>query len=279
MASGGAQSQKVAITNVRVFDGERIGTTTTVYIDNGLVSDAIDGAETFDGGGGILMPGFFDAHIHLCTQAEQRELARHGVTTALDMATWSLSTIDALRGLPGVSDFRTAGKAASGPGSIHSAILPIPDDCLLQSHEDAERFVQERLSENVDYIKIIADVPGPDQIVMDTIVNAAHRHGRLVVAHAANYHPFQMAQDAGVDVVTHCPCDQALNDQDCARMVRDGRIAVPTLTMMEATTRGLALIAALKMLFWRPSVVLGIAKARRKAPRTGQQDYKTHGIR
>ena len=50
-------------------------------------------------------------------------MARHGVTTALDMATWSQSTIEAIRGLSGVTDFRTAGKAASAPGSVSITIL------------------------------------------------------------------------------------------------------------------------------------------------------------
>ncbi|KAK4946358.1 hypothetical protein LTR10_014556 [Elasticomyces elasticus] len=273
MASRGSHPQQVAINNVRVFDGVGIGTPTTVYIDNGLISEVIDDADFLDGENGILVPGFIDAHIHLCTEVEQREMARHGVTTALDMATWSQLTIEALRGLSGVTDFRTAGKAASAPGSIHSAILPVPAECLLTKPEQAQQFVQARLAENVDYIKIVADIPGPDQAVMDAVVTEAHKVGKLVVAHAADYHPFKMAQEARVDIVTHCPCDQALNDEDCARMVQDGRVCVPTLTMMEATTSASALPALLRM-FSRPWVILEIARAKRKAPRSGKREYK-----
>ncbi|KAI1610031.1 amidohydrolase [Exophiala viscosa] len=191
--------------NVRVFDGKSVGTPTTIHIDNGLISEATDGADVFDGENGILMPGFIDAHIHLCTEAEQRDMARYGVTTALDMAT-------CLR----------AGKAAASPGSIHSAILPVP----AESH----RFVQDRLAENA---------------VMDAVVIEAHKMGKL------------MAQDAGVDIVTHCPY--------CARMVEDGRIC--------ATTGASALPALLKM-FSRPWVILDIVKAKRNAPRTGKREYK-----
>ncbi len=42
-----------------------------------------------------------------------------------------------------------------------------------------------------------------------------------------------MAQEAQVDVVTHAPLDQALDEAAVVRMVNENRISVPTLTMME----------------------------------------------
>lgn len=43
-----------------------------------------------------------------------------------------------------------------------------------------------------------------------------------------------MAQEAQADVITHAPLDAALGKAAVARMRADGRIIVPTLTMMEA---------------------------------------------
>ncbi|GFE13402.1 hypothetical protein Sgleb_14490 [Streptomyces glebosus] len=45
---------------------------------------------------------------------------------------------------------------------------------------------------------------------------------------------YTMAQEAGADVITHVPLDRALDDEAVNRMAADGRIAVPTLSMMEA---------------------------------------------
>jgi imidazolonepropionase-like amidohydrolase len=47
-----------------------------------------------------------------------------------------------------------------------------------------------------------------------------------------------MAQEAGADVLTHAPLDRALDEAAVARMADDGRIVVPTLSMMEAIVEG-----------------------------------------
>ena len=58
-----------AITNVRVFDGERPGELTTVMIDDGVIvasrpEDDGSGGDVIDGGGGTLLPGLIDTHVH-----------------------------------------------------------------------------------------------------------------------------------------------------------------------------------------------------------------------
>ncbi|WP_410676849.1 hypothetical protein [Amycolatopsis sp. cmx-4-68] len=73
---------KTALTGVRVFDGARLTESTTVVIDGAVIgSDATD-AEIVDGTGATLLPGLFDAHVHLLTPDDLRALAAHGVTTA-----------------------------------------------------------------------------------------------------------------------------------------------------------------------------------------------------
>jgi imidazolonepropionase-like amidohydrolase len=47
-----------------------------------------------------------------------------------------------------------------------------------------------------------------------------------------------------VDVLTHVPLDQALDEASVARMAADGRILIPTLTMMETLVSRLGLPAA-----------------------------------
>ncbi|MEJ5945630.1 amidohydrolase family protein [Pseudokineococcus basanitobsidens] len=69
----------------------------------------------------------------------------------------------------------------------------------------------------------------------------AHARGRRVVAHATTTGTVVAAQQAGVDVVTHAPLDAPLEPDDASRMALEGRLAVPTLTMMEATARNLGL--------------------------------------
>jgi imidazolonepropionase-like amidohydrolase len=232
-----SDTRKVALKNVRVFDGERIREPSTVVIDGGLIGkpDDIENAEIIDGQCCVLLPGLIDAHVHLHGEENLIQLASHGVTTALDMAN-DLKRYEALRARKGLTDVRSALTAATSPGSMHSkmfAQMGIPEHELVSNPEEAQNFVARRVAEGSDYIKVIADVPGPDQASLNALVAAAHANGKLAIAHASRYTPCQMAQEAGVDVLTHAPVDKAFEKADVDRMLTDKRIIVPTLILME----------------------------------------------
>jgi imidazolonepropionase-like amidohydrolase len=211
-------TRKIALTNVRVFDGQLIREPSTVVIDGELIGTDSEGAEVIDGNGGVLLPGLIDAHVHLENEDSLRQLSKFGVTTGLDMATWPQSKLNNLRNRVGMTDIRSPGVPATSPGSIHSCLLPIPTDELVANPEDAKNYIAKRIAEGVDYIKVVCDVPGPDQATLNVLVTEAHKHKKLVIAHAAAFHPFAMAQDAGADVITHAPRDKALDDEAASRM-------------------------------------------------------------
>lgn len=229
-------STATLLADVRIFDGHTLGEPTSLVIDGGLIGGDPAGARVVEGGGGVLLPGLIDAHVHLRRVEDLEQLRRFGVTTALDMACWPPQLVDSLRGRPGLPDIRSAGASATSPGSVHSRMPGYPRTGLVTGPADAARFVAERVAERSDYIKVIADVPGPDQATLDALVAAGHAHGKLVVAHAASFAAVAMAQRAGTDVITHVPLDRALDDAAVTLAVAQGRIAVPTLSMMEAIT-------------------------------------------
>lgn len=271
-----SESQSFNINNVRVFDGHDLSAPKTVSVSGGVIAASpAKGAQDIDGEGGILIPGLIDAHIHLNTAHELQTMARYGVTTGLDMATWPPAKISANRDQQHASDFRTAGAPATSAGSMHTAILPLAKTSLVESPEDAVRFVQERVQEGVDYIKVIADDPGPDQATLNATVSEAHRHGKIVVAHASALHPFHMAQDARADVITHAPCDAALDDAASQRMARDNQISVPTLVMMKAITAPLS-ARGIFALLQHPTTVFRVVKAiqRKQHASPGKANYE-----
>ncbi|CAO3693259.1 unnamed protein product [Umbelopsis ramanniana] len=230
---------KIALTNVRVFDGQKILDPTTVVIDGEVIGFDPTGAIEQDCEGAILLPGLIDAHIHLSSIQDLKNMSSYGITTALDMATWPLELLTSLRNHKGVTDIRSAGFAASASGSTHSRFLPT--ESLVKNTDEAKEFVSKRVAEGSDYIKIICDIPGPEQDVVNTIAAEAHRHGKLTIAHAATVAPFEMAQIAKVDMITHIPLDKPLPKEYVDRMVADKCISVPTLVMMEgiANLRGI----------------------------------------
>lgn len=226
-------SNKIALTNVRVFDGACMREPSTVVIDGNVIGEDASGATKVDGHGAFLLPGLIDAHIHLNGVKSLEELRRHGVTTGLDMACWPPARVDALRGLKGHTDIRSAGIPATAPGTTHSRIPGFSKEAMLSTAKHAAKFVADRVAEGSDYIKVIADTPGPDQATLNAVVVAAHEHNKLVIAHASAFEPFRMAQEAKVDIVTHVPLDKPLDSDDVTRMTAEDRVVVPTLTMME----------------------------------------------
>jgi imidazolonepropionase-like amidohydrolase len=226
-------NRKVALTNVRVFDGWGLLEPATVVIDGDRIGVDSSGAEALDCGGGVLLPGLIDAHVHLQGVVSLEQLSSFGVTTALDMSNWPPALVDSLRGHTGLTDIRSAGISATSPGSGHSRMPGRPQDSLVPDPSAATQFVASRIAEGSDYIKIVADVPGPDQPTLNALVAAAHARGMLTVAHASKLAATQMAIEAGVDIVTHAPLDTALDADTVKRMLTRVRACAPTLAMME----------------------------------------------
>jgi hypothetical protein len=81
-----------AITDVRVFDGERVWPTATVVVESDRIAYVGESRPTelpdvvIDGQGMTLLPGLIDAHVHTrAPEADLRDALRFGVTTVLEM--------------------------------------------------------------------------------------------------------------------------------------------------------------------------------------------------
>jgi imidazolonepropionase-like amidohydrolase len=224
-----------AVTNVRVFDGQGLRPPATVVIGGDRIGTDPAGAQVIDGAGGVLLPGLIDAHAHVRDRDTLGRLAGFGVTTVLDMAGAPPALVDSLRAVPGLAGLLSAGTPAIAPGSLHASFPVIGERGLVKGPEQAGQFVADRVAEGSDYIKIVIGSPGADhdQATVDALVAAAHEHGKRAVAHASSCAAVAKAQHAGVDMLTHVPLDRALDEAAAEQMAADGRILIPTLTMME----------------------------------------------
>jgi 2-polyprenyl-6-methoxyphenol hydroxylase-like FAD-dependent oxidoreductase/imidazolonepropionase-like amidohydrolase len=174
-----------------------------------------------------------DQVVHLTDDATLTALARHGVTTALDMGSESAELVASQRGRPGVTDLRSSGASATSPASAHARRMGRARG-LVADPGEAKGYVARSAAEGADYIKVIIDLPGFDEPTVLALVEAAHGHGLRTIAHAATRDAVLLAQAAGVDVLTHAPLDRLLDDGDVRRTRAAEQVAVPTLTMMEA---------------------------------------------
>ncbi|GAB3570807.1 amidohydrolase family protein [Amycolatopsis endophytica] len=227
--------EAITIENVRIFDGTGLTPPGSVHLHGDrIVAEAVPGARTADGGGGALLPGLIDTHVHVGRRAELAACARWGVTTALDMAAPDPGATLPLRHLDGVTDLFSAGFPAVAPDSGPIAALGYPGEIAVCGPGSAEAFVARRVRDGVDYLKILVEdpgLPGAKALAPETVaalVRAAHDHGLRVVAHATTLGAYRLAVEAAVDVVTHVPMNAAVTADLAAQVA----VASPTLTMM-----------------------------------------------
>jgi len=157
-------AQQTAISNVRLFDGTKVIPHATVLIDGTRIVAAganvavPQDAKVIDGNGKTLLPGLIDSHTHVFPGSLERAL-RFGVTTELDMFT-SLRTLDPLRAeqkkgpVTSRADICSAGTLVTVAGGHGSEYFPIP---TFKSGDDPQAFVDARIAEGSDYIKLIVE--------------------------------------------------------------------------------------------------------------------------
>ena len=245
-------AQSVLFRNARVFDGERVSTNTDVLVRDGRIAalgralTAPAQTQVIDGTGKTLLPGFIDAHTHSWGDA-LRDALVFGVTSELDMFT-ETQLASAMRAE------QKAGKAAQradlfsagtlitvprGHGTQFGIAIP-----TITAPDSAQAFVDARLAEGSDYIKLVYDdgatygisFPTLSLETLRAVVAATHKRGKLAVVHVGTALGARQAIEAGADGLVHLFTD-TLASKDFAALVK-GRNAfvVPTLVVLKSIT-------------------------------------------
>lgn len=240
------------IRDVRVFDGRQVSEHRNVVIRDGAIvqvggSDlTVPGAEVIDGENRTLLPGLIDAHVHMPEDAEgaAAQALRLGVTTQLDMfnAGDRLKKVKDLESQDRVdlADVRTAGVGVTVAGG-HPTQLGGPSFPTIAGPDQAEAFVDARISEGSDYIKIIHDdgstwpwahkpVAMLDTATMRALVDAAHKKGKLAVVHVLAEKQAKEAIESGADGLAHLFLGETVSPDFAQLAARHKVFVIPTLT-------------------------------------------------
>lgn len=221
---------KIALVNVRVFDGYAVQPASTVYIDaDTIVADPTNIDQTIDGQGGILLPGLIDSHAHPATLADLEAFSSWGVTTVLNMACGDYTTCASLRDQRGLTSYYSAGWAAVGPGSAHAAAQQLPPGRLINSTTQVPDWVEAVFTNGSDFLKITAELNGPDQATQNALVLETHARGFQSMTHAADLVSYTTAILSRSDGLQHIPADGQLNSSLIAKMHAQHQYATPTL--------------------------------------------------
>lgn len=195
-----------------VIDGNRI-----VAVGRPEAFDLPPDVPAIDAGGGTVLPGLINAHVHYTAGADvRRAFLEAGVTTVCDLGT-SLHQLPLFH----QSHTRDGQPAARGltTGPILTAVGGYPGNmCPNHWHYEvadvaaARTAVDDLADQGVDLIKLALEpcdpctpVPVLTPAQVQAIVDAAHARGLLVRAHVRDAAQLETAVTAGVDAIEHVP--------------------------------------------------------------------------
>lgn len=240
------------IGNVHVFDGVASQPWRSVRVQDGLIVEIGDDiapgdGQYVDGGGGTLMPGWIDSHVHVF-DGDLAQALMFGVTTVMDlfcdpdrMARYRKDVAERMD----IAHFFSAGVGATAPGGHPSQMVdagvyqPFP---TVATPEDAEEFIDDRIRQGSDYIKIFfedgfcmggTDMPMLRADAAAALVAAARARGLKTLAHATTLEGATRAVDAGVTGLAHVFVDYVPEPSFIEQIVSKGIFVMPTFTPLD----------------------------------------------
>ncbi|WP_229425449.1 CIA30 family protein [Massilia sp. Se16.2.3] len=244
--SQAALAAATLVRDVRVFDGEKVHERRSVLFENGKIADADfrgaapAGSRIVEGAGRTLLPGLIDAHTHAFAFQELPVL--FGVTTQIDMFT-DIGMMKKAREEMAQgrrhdhADLFSAGTLVTAPhghGTQFGVAIP-----TITGPEQAQAFVDERIAEGSDFIKIVMEsgygFPSLDLATAKAVIEAAHRRGKLAVVHIGTEKDARAVLEAGADGLVHLFPAASADAQGLARLAASrGAFVIPTFTVLES---------------------------------------------
>jgi imidazolonepropionase-like amidohydrolase len=254
LASEFAYAEDFLVQHVRVFDGERIIARTSVLVRNGKIA-AIGthirppkGIRVIDGSGQTLLPGLIDAHTHIRSRRDLEKSLIFGVTSDLSMLMdLELANEEKAEQNAGKatdrSDLFSSGYSATAPGGHGTEYgLKFP---TLTGPQQAQAWVDDRIAEGSDYIKIIYENggdtghggrPSIDKTTLQALIVAAHARGKLAVVHIHSQQQATDAIEASADGLAHLFLfgGDTVDPKFVSLVGAHHAFVIPTLTVLES---------------------------------------------
>jgi len=156
----------LTITNVGLFNGEEDVGIVNIGINADSIAiitkDEINSENTIDGTGKYIIPGMVNAHVHAASVEELKEGYLYGILANLNMHTgledrernWKEMTRDSI----GFPTLYGSGHAATVPGGHPNQFSPNME--TINDSLSIEQWVDNRIANGADYIKIVRDNHG-----------------------------------------------------------------------------------------------------------------------
>ena len=245
-ASSFALAAPTLVKDVRVFDGKAVHERRSVLFEGPTIVDADyrgaapQGARIVEGAGRTLLPGLIDAHTHSFRWQELPVL--FGVTTQIDMFT-DLKLMQKAKqemaqgGHHDHADLFSAGTLVTAPNGHGTQFgVPIP---TITGPEQAQAFVDARIAEGSDFIKIVMGggygMQSIDLATAKAVIAAAHLRGKMAVVHIGNEKDARDVLEAGADGLVHLFPAASADAAGLARLAASrGAFVIPTFAVLES---------------------------------------------
>ena len=211
-------------------------------------------SEIIDGEGMWLIPGLIDLHVHIFHEAYipysiKGNMMSFAAVLAMNNLRSALQAgITTLRDVCSVDHLDLAMRSAIDRGQLFGPRLFVAGKgiCITGGHGSEQRgvvhevdspwevrkAVRAEVKAGVDFIKLLSshrtDYPEFSLEEIEAGVDEAHRLGRKVAIHAANFESVRMAAEAGVDTIEH---GSHVDERSAELMAEKGIVLVPTLMM------------------------------------------------
>ncbi|MCX6831792.1 MAG: CIA30 family protein, partial [candidate division Zixibacteria bacterium] len=197
-------------------------------------------AQVIGGSGKTLLPGLIDSHTHMFGTGLQQSL-QFGVTTDIDMFT-SVEFLKAMKAQqaagsnPDRADLVSSGTLATVPGG-HGTEYGVAIPTLVRP-EEAQAFVDARIAEGSDFIKIIYghgwQYASLDKPTLAALISAAHKRKKLAAVHIDTQQDASDAIESGADILAHVWYDREPAEALITLAQKHHVILIPTLTVINS---------------------------------------------
>lgn len=245
-------SASTLIQHVRVFDGERMLPARHVLIDQGKIINAnymgkiSAEMRVVDGKDRTLLPGLIDAHVHAYQDQDLPLL--FGVTSHIDM----FSAVDLMQGVkkrmaegknktaPDLFSAGTLATAPNGHGTEYGMTIE-----TLEKPEQAQAWVDKRVAEGSDFIKIVMEHGGAahtfnslDVATVQALIKASHARKKLAVVHISTVEDARAALAAGADGLIHLYNGTEISEAQIKELItlakKHHSFVIPTFSVLES---------------------------------------------
>lgn len=190
------------------FNGEKVIENASVVIEDGMIKK-IRKAEAVNGNY-FLMPGLIDAHTHINSSRQVKDMLENGIVATCDVAASSAL-------IHGSKPFTIFSSGGMTMGTLNG-----------------KAYVQKAINAGAKYIKVLLMEPNfMRKCVLRDICNAAHDNKMKVAVHAVSVKAVRMSVECDVDILIHIPMKEEFPEDLAKTIAEKGIVVAPTLVMME----------------------------------------------